>query len=694
MPLYKPFAVMDIREGVRTDLEPWKLPGDAWQTLNDCSLRKGVLFKRFGKTLFGQVVATNTATQVPTLQTNPVMGIYNFLDGATENLVVFDQNRMNTTVTTPVTGVSIDGAFADGGGGQVVVNATGHGFSDDDVITISGTTNYNDTYRVQNKNANDFEITETFNAEGAGGTIKQERFEDASKSQIRYVGKAGQNYTPAVDDVVKGEDSTAIGTVEKLIVDTGTIAGDDARGTIIFKRGTITGTFQDNEELQENGTPANIAGQSQGAASDGAFTGDNTNFFWVANWELGGSSRMYITNNNDPLQKYDGVVLSRLTIDIGDDDDVNDVNSALLIFIVKERIVIFSVNEDGTDFLQRARWSAIKEPQSWPTANFVDAPTEDTIKGGKFIGDDLYIWMRKSVWRFAYTGDVTTPFEWERVDDFEGAEAQMSIAVKDNLQYAVGKSRLQIMDGRRVLPADLKIPDITQDWVQNSVLFSNALVVEEERQIITSYAASGAPAHVDGNIYPNKLLIRNYEDQGFSNHTHDVHTMGKSEIGSDVTWEQDLSWTDIDDPWNAGSNEAGFPTTLIGDHDGLVLQLNTSGSDNGSDISFSAKGARLNPFIKDGKDAWLEKIDFFVTVDASASFDVDSFINTSSTPYQTKTITATAKKGASSKAWHTVFMNALGNEHSIEIGNDASNNRPIIHAMIWWFKPGAKGRFN
>ncbi len=690
---YRPFPILDIRSGVQTDVEPWKLPGDAWESVSNGTLRRGILSKRLGNILFGQIVHIDSDTQVPTLKTDPVMGIHNFFSGATEELVVFDKARMNSTIVTPVTNVDITGAFADAGGGQVTVTAASHGFSDDDIVTISGTTNYNDTYRVQNKSTNDFEITETFNAESAAGIVSQERFEDVTKNKIRYIGKLGQNFTPVVSDVIKGATSGATATVDILIVDAGSIADDDARGTIIFQRGTVTGTFQDDEELQEDGTPANIAGQSQGANSDDTFTGDNTNFFWIANWELGGSSRMYIVNDKDPMQKYDGTNLSRLVVNIGGDDDINDLNSCLLVFIVKERIVIFSTNENGTDFFQRARWSSIKDPDTWPTESFKDAPTQDTIKSGAFIGDDLYIWFRKSVWRFAYTGDSTNPFEWERVDSKQGCEAQMSLVTNDNIQYAVGKTRLQLMDGRRVVPGDLKIPDVTLDWSQGSVLFSNALVVEQERHIATSYASSGAGENADGNIYPDRVLIRNYEDQGFTNWTMDVHTIGSTELGSDTTWETDLTWQEIFDPWNAGSNEAGFPTTLIGDHAGLVLQLNTGGSDNGSDILWTAKSARFNPFISQGREAWLNRIDFFVDVNADSSFDVKSFLNTDSSPFKTTTITAIAKKSADSKAWYSVFVNASGFAHSIEITNNASNNRPIIHAMIFWFKRGA-GRLN
>ena len=60
--------------------------------------------------------------------------------------------------------------FADAGGGQVTVTSAGHGVGEDDYISISGTTNYNDLYQVTNVLTNTFEITETFNGDDATGT--------------------------------------------------------------------------------------------------------------------------------------------------------------------------------------------------------------------------------------------------------------------------------------------------------------------------------------------------------------------------------------------------------------------------------------------------------------------------------------------------------------------------------------------
>ncbi len=381
---YTPFPILDMQAGKVTRRDPWLLPQDAFETLNNCRIRRGVLEKRRGYALYGQILAISTTTLDPTLQTNPVMGIFNHLSGTTENLLAADQNRLNEYVSGRPVNKTLT-AVADQGGSPNIdrFTSTAHSFTADEIVTVTGTTNYNGTYRVEAKTANTFDIESAFVSETlSGAAASQEAFSDLTKNKIRF-NKTSQtgDFSPGTGAVIKGAASGATATVASggLMIDYGTIAGQDAFGTIVFDKGTVTGTFQVNEDLQNNANAAEIVGQAVAANSDEAFTGDNTNFFWSENWDHDGASdTTYIANNKDPIQIYNGTHLRQLSIDIGTDAaraGVNDVNSCLLIILFKERIIIFSTNESGTDYFQRGRWCSIKDPQSWPTNNFKDAPT-------------------------------------------------------------------------------------------------------------------------------------------------------------------------------------------------------------------------------------------------------------------------------------------------------------------------------
>lgn len=691
---YKPFPIYDLKVGKVTARKPWLIPRDGFKTIRGGYLKRGVLEKRRGTTIFGQIVSVNTATKIPTLSTNPVMGIVNYFNGDVETLLVMDQNRVNKFESNIVTAVVIT-AFADGGGGQVVVSAEAHGFSDDDIVTITGTTSYNGTFNVQNKNADDFEITDTWVADDATGLVSQEQFVDLTRHTVRYKGKAGQNYTPLVGEVVKGATSTAIGTVKSNIVDSGSIAGDDAAGTIVFENGTVTGTFQTNEELQENGTPANIAGQSDisQAATDDELTGDNTEFFHIANWNNIG----YLTNDNDIIRKYNGTDLSRFHIDLdveGGPD--NDVTRCRLIFIVRSRVVVFDTTERGVRKRQRGRFSNVESPSTWSDDNFQDCPTEAVITGGAWLGNELYIFFANGaeggeIWRWTYTHDEDLPFVWDRIDKIEGGYARGALVetkvrgTSDQI-IAVSQENIIGMNGSSAAIIDNKIPEFVLSWLQNSIAYSQGFVLKTERQVLISYASEDAAAHGDGNTYPDSVLYLNYDDLNWATAILDVHTFGKSRLENAVTFGDIAeAFEDIDlAPEEFGSS--GRPVSLYGNHGGKIFELNKSLADDGAAIFFEVISADLNPFVLEGFEARMGFIEFLCSVDEDASFDVQSFLDNDSTSFQTVTVTCEAVGASKELSWHRVDVNAVGFAHRIELSNNATGNRPQIHAIVPWLE--------
>ena len=680
----RPYPIYSLSAGQVTNVEPWLLPQDGFETLNNCHLKYGVLEKRKGYTEFGQIVHINTSTKAPTLKTDPIMGIWNYYSGATEQLIVMDDTRINKYITDASVEKAIT-AFANAGSGEVTVTATAHGFATDDVVTITGTTSYDGTFSITKINANDFKITDTWVADDATGTASQEYFIDLTRNKIRFKHASKQNWTDAaVADVVYGGTSTAVGTIKAVIVDTGTFAGTNANGPIIFTNGSVTGTFQTGEELQDNSLKSDIIGEADGAATDDEFTGDNTNFFWVENW----NEISYITNDKDVIQKYDGTNLSRLHIDLdveaGPDNDVTRVK---FIFLIKSRLVIFEITERGTTYRQRARWCDINDPDTWKNANYIDCDTDQWMMAADFIGDDLIVFFERSVWKFSYTADPSTPFRWDRIDAVEGCYAPMSLIAFSDEIFGVGPTQLIGTDGREAYSIDEKIPDFVVNWNVESAPYCYGLVLEEEKQAWITYSSSSASAHADGNVYPNKALVLNYDDNSFSTYTLPAHSLGYSSLESDITWNDvGDAWEDIDWSWSEKSLQAGYPTTLMGGRDGKLYQLNTGGADDGEDIEFEAVGGRWNPFFLEGKKAWLSRIDFLVDIDAAVSFDVEFFKDTESSAYKTSTITCTAVGSGADKTWHRINVNQTGTFHRIKITNDASSQRPRIHCVMPWMQ--------
>lgn len=109
MSSYEIFPIYDMKSGLRLDKEPWLLPGDAFESLEDCFLKQGVLEKRHGRTWFADFVHIDSAPFGSGLfgrgkfgiggneltPGNAIMGIYNYYLGPIEKLLFMDTRRVN-----------------------------------------------------------------------------------------------------------------------------------------------------------------------------------------------------------------------------------------------------------------------------------------------------------------------------------------------------------------------------------------------------------------------------------------------------------------------------------------------------------------------------------------------------------------------------------------------------------------------
>jgi len=697
---YEPYAIYNMKGGKVTSREPWLLAKDEFETLRNCHLKDGVLEKRRGYSSFGQMLHAATDTKNPTLKTNPIMGVYNWYSGSTEQLIIMDKERIAKYETSYVTGVSVT-KVVQNGTDITCTTAASHGLVVGDMITYTTLTgsDYDGTYDVtaidDTTPGFSFDITATFDATSTG-TAAQEPFNDLTTSKIKFTyhddyDDPTNNTVQAhalvggdTPDTLTGATSGATATVITITVDTGAWASNTACGTIhlsdLDTGSDQSGTFED-EDITDG---TNIVGHVWGDSDDEEFSGDNTNFFWVENWK----EISYITNNNDAIQKYDGVynTLTQLNIDLDvEGGSYNDITRCRLIFAIKNRIVLFDIDDTATTCRQRARWCEINDPDTWKSASWVDAPTEEWIIAADFIGDDLIVFFERSIWKFSYTGDPDYPFRWDKIDAVEGCYATMSLIAFSDEIFGVGATKLIGTDGREAYGIDEKIPDFVMSWTIDSAPYSYGLVLEEERQAWISYTSPSASANADGNKYPNSALILNYEDNSFATYSLPIHTLGYSALESDLTWNDVASaWEDINWAWNDKSIQAGYPTTLMGSQDGFVYKLNDTGADAGSDIEFNAVLGRWNPYTFD--QARLGYVDFLVDKDSGASFDVKFYLNSEATSYQTSSISCAETGTSRDKVWVRAECGAVGDWHQIELTNNASNNRPRVHAIVAWFK--------
>lgn len=500
--------------------------------------------------------------------------------------------------------------------------------------------------------------------------------EDLTVLKIQF--KAGVKEI-LVGDTVTGATSGDTAVVDAVVLDDGTWAGGDAHGTLV-----VSGT--DENEFEEDGETLTVGATvatAKGRPSYEDMTGDDENFIWFENWR----DVAYYTNNVDQIRKYDGSYSTKLTIDLdveGGPD--NDVNTCLLIFHIKNRILLLRTTERGESHYQRARWSNVTrrgEALVFSDEDYSDADRDDDIMGADFIGNELIIFFERGAMKLVYTGDPDIPFKWEPIPSQEGCYATMSISPFSDELMTVGPTRLVATDGREVYGVDEKVPDLMLNWNQDALQYCYSLVIEEMRHTLTSYSNAGSAK-------PDRLLVLNYEENNYAIFRLPVHVMGYSSLESTISLDDmtGISLDDLDYSLDDKELRAGYPTTLMGCRDGWVYKMNDGGADDGAAIPCQAISARWNPYHKEQRKAILGHIDFLVDRNANASFDVGFFINTESGSYKTETIECTETGTLRDKVIKRVYAGAEGDFHKISLGNDAVGNRPRIHSITPWFRRG------
>ena len=480
-------------------------------------------------------------------------------------------------------------------------------------------------------------------------------------------------------DTITGATSGDTAIVDAVVKDDGTW-GTDAHGTLVIS-GADPGAFEtDGETLTVSGTTVATA---KGEASYELMTGSDADFIWFENWRDVG----YWTNNTDQIVKYDGSYPTRMTIDldvVGGPD--NDVNTCLLIFHIKNRILLLRTIEKGMSYYQRARWSQVTtrgEAVRFRETDRSDADRDDWIMGADFIGNELIVYFERGAMKLVYTGDADVPFKWENIPSQEGCYSTMSIASFSDELITVGPTRFIACDGRDVYGIDEKIPDLMLEFNQNALHYCYTLVIEENRGFLTSYTSSSGTK-------PDMALWVNYEEDNFATFNLPIHTLGYSTLESTISLDDmvGISLDDLDYSLDDKEMRAGYQTTLMGMRTGWVMKLNDGGADNGEAIECDAKFGRWNPYIKEGLKAILGWVKFLVDRNANASFKATFYHDSESGPYKTENIECTETGTLRDKVWKIAYAGAEGGFHMLELGNNASGNRPRIHAIVPFFKRG------
>ncbi len=312
-----------------------------------------------------------------------------------------------------------------------------------------------------------------------------------------------------------------------------------------------------------------------------AYTGDKFDFFtWVNYASATDTPRLLFSNNVDPIQQYDGTVVIDYVYTL---TGVTTLTCATMVQM-KDRLILLRTTENGTIFPQRIRISGTgANSDVFDTtatgAGFIDIPDGTWIQGAAFNRDDLIIFTEASVWVLKYTGNDTTPFVLNKIDESRGSQAAFSAITYLNRTSAASPRGLIMSDGYRVERQDESIPDFSYNEVDGenfSLCFAGSVDADRDHYLI--YPPQDQSTS-------KRILVTNYDEDNYAIYRLPLSCMGTYVTAFDVTWNDLLiypNWASFAAAygnWNSFAYTAGAPFSVGGGHKGEIWRLNVTESE-------------------------------------------------------------------------------------------------------------------
>lgn len=585
---YQPFLIAPFGTGLDSDLEPWLLPQDAFKEIENGHIHHGYVEKRSGYRFLGDMVhgrpisaATNANPAVFTVTTTADLN-----DGDTVSLQYLS-----------------GGTWANLNGLKYTI----------DVLT--GT-----TFSLLNLDGTQVDGT-ALGAYGAGsgylGTFPGLRM----MGIFRYIGSDN--------------------TKQLLISDTERIA--------IYN--SATNLFD----------PLDLFDSTAVLRTDSdVWTSSDEEYIWAANWQHAGSvNRVYVTNgkafSGGAAPGTDGIVYydaSAARVEQFQPQiraaGPTVLYGCKLIFSIKQRLLCLHTFENNavstSTFPQRARWCAAQDPSNWDDVTpggggFVDAPTGEQIISARQLQDTIIVQFTDSVWTIRPVPDPALPFRWDKINDFRSCDGKMATVGYDRYVVGVGQRGITATDGVETRRIDERVEDFVNDDVNDNEF--------EKVFALRSYASRRT-----WFLYPegesddaNAALIYDDESSAFSKYlfqdSNAMNVLGYGGVSKDYAAQDFIAANDLDKAAFEFNDETAFSffwsggaeQFLGGNRAGSIYIMETEGSDDGTQISFSVTSAGWNPFKDQGVEAQFGYIDFYCDSDEKTKLNVEFYKNDSETPY-------------------------------------------------------------
>jgi Ubiquitin-activating enzyme E1 FCCH domain len=327
------------------------------------------------------------------------------------------------------------------------------------------------------------------------------------------------------------------------------------------------------------------------------WTGNNTDFFWAANFQGASADLRYffVTNNNillsgpgspsyDPIRYYNNSTwidlqpLLTATITLWQAEILIPYYGRLLALNTWEGLTS-STFTGATNFFARCRFSQLGDPtdqtNGWRSdifgrGGFIDAPTNESIVGAAFFRNTLIVFFEYSTWQLRYIGEYGLPFIFERISSDFGAVSTFSPIVFDQGVMAVSDRGIIQAAANGVTRLDDQIPEqVFSFQIQNNAPnFVHGIRDFEKELVYWNYLDTSNQS--TNQSFPNTVLVFNYKNNTWAKFRDNITCFGPTQFQFGITWdslttlwESNVSWDNVDDQQYVDYITAGTPNGFI-----------------------------------------------------------------------------------------------------------------------------------
>jgi hypothetical protein len=378
-------------------------------------------------------------------------------------------------------------------------------------------------------------------------------------------------------------------------------------GLTLFEEGTVS----DHQAVAFDTRFAYIY-TANGWARSGTqiYTGDNLDYFWSTNipgttadetalfstnFEKDGatSDAMHYTLDTNVWATY-----APATNATAGPVTTRSIVTAKIALPFKSRLLLFNTYELTvagavySSHVNRVRFSAVENPLTEATSfivakqtgyiggGYLDAPTKEEIVSVQYVKDRIIVYFERSTYELVYTFNAALPFVWQKLSSDYGAVSAFASVPSENGSFAVGATAVHFCNGNSVVRADKKIPDDIFKYLKASDALKRVHGIKEYQGELFFWSLPNQTAS-DAELFPDTLLVYNYENHTFATHDDCITCFGYFEQTLGDTWEEDYqTWQDDDSTWDDSEEVSGHRRVIAGNQHGFIFALSDNTNSN------------------------------------------------------------------------------------------------------------------